>query len=245
MAAYLAPALVRLREEVNFTHPKRDKSSDGWIGDTAHAARVSDHNPDPSPNGVVRATDTDKDGILTADLLFVATHDPHDRVEYVIWNGYIYSRSNGFRKQVYTGANKHTGHIHVSLRHGKVYENDRRDFGYSDRVLGRLVSNPVGPHDDKKTNEQIALEVIAGSWGNNPERSRRLQAAGYSPSAIQVAVNAKLGTKTATAVRPSIAILAEQVIKGQWGEGAERRRRLIAAGYDADAVQVKVNSLLG
>lgn len=243
MAAYLASALVRLREEVNFVHPKRDKTSDGWIGDTAHAARVSDHNPDPLPDGVVRATDTDKDGILTEDLLFVLTHDPHDRIEYVIWNGYIYTRANGFRKQVYTGSNKHTGHIHASLRHGKVYENDRRDFGYADRVLGRLVSNPTGPRNDKKTVEQIALEVIAGSWGNNPERSRRLQAAGYSPTAVQAAVNAKLGTRRNVVTHLSIDVLAEQVMKGQWGDGPERRRRLIASGYNADAVQTKVNQL--
>lgn len=243
MAAYLAPSLKRLRDEVNFTHPKRDKSSDGWIGDAAHAARVSDHNPDPLPDGVVRATDTDKDGVLTADLLYIATHD--SRTEYVIFNGYIYMRANGFRKQVYTGTNKHTGHMHISIRHGKVYEDDVRDWGYSDRVLGRLVSNPVGPRDDKKTIEQIALEVIAGSWGNNPERSRRLQAAGYSPTAVQVAVNAKLGTKKNVVTHLTLDVVAEQVIKGQWGNGPERRRRLIASGYDADAVQAKVNQLLG
>src|SRR4051794_41137669 len=101
--AYLAPALVTLRGEVNTAHPNRDKTSDGWIGDPAHAARVSDHNPEPRPHGVVRATDTDKDGPDMPRLLQIAIND--DRVEYVIWEGYIYLRSNGFRKQKYTGSN--------------------------------------------------------------------------------------------------------------------------------------------
>lgn len=38
--------------------------------------------------------------------------------------------------------------------------------------------------------------------------------------------------------------LAREVIRGLWGNGAERRNRLTAAGYDYDAVQKRVNELL-
>lgn len=38
--------------------------------------------------------------------------------------------------------------------------------------------------------------------------------------------------------------LAREVIAGKWGNGPERRQRLTAAGYDADAVQQKVNNFL-
>lgn len=38
--------------------------------------------------------------------------------------------------------------------------------------------------------------------------------------------------------------IAREVIAGKWGNGAERKRRLTAAGYDAEAVQRRVNSLL-
>lgn len=241
--AYEAPCLVRLRDELNFTHPNRDKSSDGWIGDPAHAARVSDHNPDPVPNGVVRARDSDKDGILTDDLLHIALHD--ERTEYVIWNGFIWLRSTGFRKQVYTGSNKHTGHMHISIRKGKKYEDDKRNWGYADRVLGRLVApTPAAPTPGRKSVDEIAGEVLAGKWGNNPDRSVRLQQAGYSPTEVQAAVNAKLGTTKPVAVRPSIGVIADQVIKGQWGKGNERIRRLTAAGYNYAAVQAEVNRRL-
>lgn len=48
-------------------------------------------------------------------------------------------------------------------------------------------AKPAAP--PKKSNTEIAREVIAGKWGNNPERRRRLQAAGYDPVAVQRVVN--------------------------------------------------------
>lgn len=41
----------------------------------------------------------------------------------------------------------------------------------------------------KKSNEEIALEVIRGSWGNGAVRKQRLEAAGYDYSVIQGLVN--------------------------------------------------------
>lgn len=48
------------------------------------------------------------------------------------------------------------------------------------------------PTTPQKSNEIIADEVIAGEWGNDPERTQRLKAAGYNRDAIQAIVNAKL-----------------------------------------------------
>lgn len=42
----------------------------------------------------------------------------------------------------------------------------------------------------------------------------------------------------------SIEEVAKEVIRGSWGNGADRRQRLIAAGYDYTKVQQKVNELL-
>lgn len=42
----------------------------------------------------------------------------------------------------------------------------------------------------------------------------------------------------------SVSELAAEVIAGQWGNGAERRERLTAAGYDYEAVQGEVNRVL-
>ena len=42
----------------------------------------------------------------------------------------------------------------------------------------------------------------------------------------------------------TVAELAKEVIQGKWGNGAERKQRLIEAGYDYATVQKKVNELL-
>lgn len=42
----------------------------------------------------------------------------------------------------------------------------------------------------------------------------------------------------------TIDAIAREVINGKWGNGAERKKRLKAAGYDAAAVQKRVNEIL-
>lgn len=49
--------------------------------------------------------------------------------------------------------------------------------------------------------------------------------------------------KAATTAK-SVDVLAREVIQGKWGNGAERKNRLTAAGYDYNAVQRRVNQLL-
>lgn len=41
----------------------------------------------------------------------------------------------------------------------------------------------------KKSVDEIAREVIAGKWGNNPQRAQKLSAAGYDADAVQKRVN--------------------------------------------------------
>jgi hypothetical protein len=56
---------------------------------------------------------------------------------------------------------------------------------------------PTGEKKDgtKKSSSDIASEVIAGKWGNNPARARRLKEAGYTAKEIQSEVNDILSGK--------------------------------------------------
>ena len=44
----------------------------------------------------------------------------------------------------------------------------------------------------KKTVDEIAVEVVAGLWGNGAERKEKLTAAGYDYFAVQKRVNEML-----------------------------------------------------
>lgn len=53
------------------------------------------------------------------------------------------------------------------------------------------------PQPSRKSNEELANEVIAGKWGNGEDRKNRLTQAGYNYDAVQSIVNQKLsGTPT-------------------------------------------------
>lgn len=109
-----------------------------------------------------------------------------------------------------------------------------------------IPAAPPPPPPTRKSVDEIAAEVIAGHWGNNPQRGERLQAAGYSPTEVQNAVNRRLGgnAPAPTPTRLSNEALARQVIAGQWGNGNERIQRITSAGYDYEAIRAEVNRIL-
>ncbi len=99
-----------------------------------------------------------------------------------------------------------------------------------------LGGSKPAPAPAEKSNEEIANEVLAGTWGNGDDRKNRLSAAGYDYDAIQAIVNQK-----ATPAKKSNEEIAKEVLAGAWGNGDDRKNRLSAAGYDYDAIQAIVN----
>lgn len=118
------------------------------------------------------------------------------------------------------------------------------DMGWQrflDLIKAELDDNQSIP--SKKTNEEIAKEVIDGKWGNGSERKERLTKSGYDYETIQTLVNGMLGSPVQKPSK-SISQLADEVIAGKWGNGSDRKERLTQAGYDYNAVQAKVNEKL-
>ena len=119
MKPRLSKSAIQLREQVDDSFPDRDRASDGSIGDTKHAARKSDHNPDAQ--GWVRAIDIDADlnrakgtSVYLADQIREYAKSDK-RITYVIHMGKICSRKSFWRWVKYTGINPHNHHIHVSF----------------------------------------------------------------------------------------------------------------------------------
>lgn len=117
----IAESLDVLRRECDARAPGRNKASDGWIGDAAHAATASDHNP--NPEGVVCALDVTNDPGAGADVGAWADfwrQHPHPDVKYCIWNRQLWSayEAHGvppFTWRPYSGSDPHTSHVHVSV----------------------------------------------------------------------------------------------------------------------------------
>jgi hypothetical protein len=150
------PNLNELGAQMNERFPSRDKGSDGTIGDAAHQASASSHNPDISGTpeyrdgdsvNEVRARDIDKDlrdpaGVTMEDVVQLwvklARAGQLWWVRYIIYNKRIWHKRDGYLTRTYTGDNAHTDHVHVNS-----------DFTQSaDTVTGtdwRLTSLTGGP----------------------------------------------------------------------------------------------------
>ena len=135
--AKLCKGGVTLRDQIDRRWPKRDKRSDGWIGDKAHSLRISDHSP--NSEGTVRAIDVDENlgtfsGGGTARVLanqladYAASGLPgSNRIKYIVYESRI--ASGTYRKTWWTwrhGNYGHEAHIHVSFtsyadRDGSAY----------------------------------------------------------------------------------------------------------------------------
>jgi len=128
----LSKAAEQLRKEVNLKYPKRDKRSDGWLGDTAHSKRKSDHNPDAQ--GWVRAIDIDADlnksnkaSWELAEAIKAKAVNGDKRISYIIHQGRIASSRFNWKWRVYLGSNPHVSHLHVSFT--KAGDLDGKAFG--------------------------------------------------------------------------------------------------------------------
>ena len=91
---------------------------------------------------------------------------------------------------------------------------------------------------------EVVRQVMRGEWGVGQERIQQLTDAGYDAERIQEKVNLALQGSQINDIKTTDT-LAYEVIQGDWGNGEERKERLEAAGYDYDAVQQRVNELLG
>ena len=124
MKPKLSKAASQLRTQVDDCFPDRDRRSDGTTGDSRHALRKSDHNPDEQ--GWVRAWDCTADlhkggkpdvmSDLVDQIRLLCKSRVEKRISYIIYNGKIYSSILNWKPRKYTGANKHTHHAHFSFK---------------------------------------------------------------------------------------------------------------------------------
>ena len=124
-----------------------------------------------------------------------------------------------------------------------------------DEMLGQVSENPtiqetvqtetIAQKSSGKSVDEVAQEVLQGLWGNGQERYDNLTNAGYNAQEVQDKVNSILNGETpSNSTSTDIDSVAQEVLQGLWGNGQERFDNLTNAGYDAQAVQNRVNELL-
>lgn len=160
----------------------------------------------------------------------------------VIINGRLYGNSAGGNPGK-TVSNVRTKITRYAKGAAKPY-NTTGDLGWVAESSVTFVDGSSGS-SKKPVTDAVVNDVINGKYGNGDARKKALEAAGYDYSEVQDAVNAKLyGSSSSSSNKKTIDEVAKEVIRGDWGNGDERKKKLEAAGYNYNEVQKRVNELL-
>lgn len=194
----LAKSLVVLTSELEYAYP----DTIVWdIGDAAHQDSWSDHNPNECCDVVCAVDVVDDSDIDLPKFVALLLAKRHPNLRYVIYDGYIYQRKNGFKQQVYNGPNKHKGHAHVSVGNGP----DGRSTSNYDSVatwdIDELGGVQVPPKPSQpSTGKKLGDKMPTIKRGNKGSRVKMLQglliAWGH-----KISVDGVFGPKTEAALR--------------------------------------------
>lgn len=113
---------------------------------------------------------------------------------------------------------------------------------YADAMLAKVKAAGFSTYM-VQTGKMYRVQVGAYKVRANAEKmAKRLKAAGFNTYITTVS-----GTPVAASAKKSINEIAREIVLGKWGNGSDRKNRLIKAGYTQDEItqiQKKVNELL-
>lgn len=156
--------------------------------------------------------------------------------QYKLTEADVLCHSEGYKKGI---ASNHNDVMHWFPKHGKNMDNFRADVKtlLAKKEEKNLYCVQVGAYE-KKANAEATLA--------------KLKAAGFEGyittkgETVKQTVAATPAPAPAPAPKPKKTNeqIAKEVINGDWGNGDDRKKRLVAAGYDYAAIQKLVNKML-
>lgn len=141
-------------------------------------------------------------------------------VEKIIDSDTIYTSESGYESAYFWNSTRKRG-------------NGNWGAGANYKYIGCLINPSIIDDKPLKSIDEIAKEVIEGKWKNYPERKKLLEEAGYNYREVQDKVNEMLSS-----YNDNLLILVKQTIRGDFGNGEERKRKL---GNLYPKVQEQVN----
>lgn len=148
---------------------------------------------------------------------------------------YLYER----HAQIASEVNKRLGSTNIKPAHekpsGGLYRVQTGAFKSKTNADAMLAKVKAKGFDTYMVKAGGLYKIQVGAFkvkANAEAMMKKLQAAGFSAFIT-----------TEEGAGKSVDELAREVLQGKWGNGAERKKRLEAAGYDYAAVQKKVNQL--
>lgn len=151
-------------------------------------------------------------------------------------DGVIISHNEGRLRGVASG---HTDPEHLWTQLGTGYTMDSFRKAVKAAMGGDSSKSETAP--DNSNSVLYRVQVGAYKDKKNAEAMLdKVKAAGFDAF-----ITTNSGTVvSSTPAKKTVEQIAREVIAGEWGNGADRKKRLTAAGYDYEAVQKAVNNLL-
>ena len=158
-----------------------------------------------------------------------------------LWSGLgLNFTMDGFRKDVkkaMTGATE-TG----TSDHTKIYRVQVGAYKVKANAEALMKKLKAAGFDTLMVYADGLYKVQVGAYSIKANAEKML--AKVKKAGFDTFITEEGGQAVPSVVRKSVVEVAEEVIEGKWGNGVERVQRLLAAGYDAEAVQKQVNNML-
>jgi hypothetical protein len=139
LAKKATPAAIAVLRQATAIKPSRKKASDGLLPSAAH--QVQNPNSDHNTGYAVDLTHDPVNGIDCVDIFEKLKEDK--RVKYLIFQGKIWSKDKAKQgNRIYTGSNKHTKHLHISINDGMG--NDTSPWFWwmnQPKVVNQIIAN--------------------------------------------------------------------------------------------------------
>lgn len=157
-------------------------------------------------------------------------------------------------------ANKSCPGKYLYDRHGEIAAEVNKRLGATTTAETVLYRVQTGAFSKKANADAMLAQVKAKGFDTYMVKVGKLykiQVGAFAQKSNAIAMTSKLkaagfstyittekGEAVTTEEKKSVDEIAREVIQGKWGNGADRKKRLEAAGYNYAEVQAKVNKLV-